>query len=67
MPYSNFEYVDDHQLIEDLKNLMADKFQMEEEALQAGIRRDEVNRLIELGRSIGLLENELSHRGINGL
>ena len=63
MTASDFEHYDDEQLIDALKKLLEDKFEMEEEALQAGLEHDEINELIELGKRIGSLENELSHRG----
>lgn len=64
MTASDFQYYDDDQLINALKRLLENKFEMEEEALQAGLEQEEINKLIELGKSIGSIENELSHRGV---
>ena len=64
MTVSDFRHYDDAQLIEALGKLLRDKFEIEESALRAGLEREKVDRLIEMGKRIGSIENELSHRNV---
>jgi len=51
------------QLKTQLTELRASKFKAEREAIELGIAQHEVDKLIELGQTIGRIENELFHRG----
>lgn len=51
------------QLKELLRQLRVEKFKAEYEAIQLNIKQEKIANMIELGRNIGRIENELYHRG----